>query len=92
MPQTSSATSTHTHTHTHTHQTELNKKNLKKTQAKYINVNTFNCGDFHEVMLKIKPQTVDCIFTSPPYNVGKKYDNHDDNKIYTKYLNFLNEA
>ena len=43
-------------------------------------------------MLNIRPNSIDCIFTSPPYNVGKKYDSSDDNKKYKQYLDFLNDA
>lgn len=32
-------------------------------------------ADFREVVL---PEKVGCIVTSPPYNIGKSYDNHDD--------------
>lgn len=30
------------------------------------------------------------IFTSPPYNVGKKYDKYNDKKEFNEYLSFLN--
>lgn len=64
----------------------------KNNKVKWIKPNSFVCGDFHKVMNNIKPKTVDCIFTSPPYNVGKNYDSSDDNKSYDDYLSFLNEA
>lgn len=66
-----------------------NKRNSKN---KMIKPNAFVCGDFRKVMPKIKPKSVDCIFTSPPYNIGKEYDLYIDNKKYRSYLLFLKEA
>jgi site-specific DNA-methyltransferase (adenine-specific) len=39
----------------------------------------------------IKEGTVDLIVTSPPYNVGIKYDSHDDKMTYEHYLSFTKE-
>lgn len=36
----------------------------------------------------IKERTVDLIVTSPPYNVGIKYNSHDDKMFYEDYLSF----
>ena len=55
-------------------------------------MNSFNLGDRVEVMKKIKPKSIDFIFTSPPYNVGKPYKNHDDLMSYDDYLKFLNDT
>ena len=61
-------------------------------KVRWIKPNSFICSDFHKTMLRIQPESVDCIFTSPPYNVGKKYDSSNDSKEYEKYLLFLNDA
>lgn len=34
------------------------------------------CGDCLEVMKTIPDKSVDCIITSPPYNIGKMHSNH----------------
>jgi len=36
----------------------------------------------------VKPNTVDLIVTSPPYNIGTKYATYDDSIPYEKYLEF----
>ena len=47
------------------------------------------CGDALEVIKDIPDKTVHLAITSPPYNVGAKYDNHDDELLYGDYLNWL---
>ena len=37
---------------------------------------------------EIKPGSIDLIVTSPPYNVDIKYNSHDDQISYEKYLEF----
>ena len=54
-----------------------------------LNLNSFNLGDRIEEMKKIKSNSIDFIFTSPPYNVGKPYKNHNDLMNYKDYLKFL---
>jgi len=39
----------------------------------------------------VKEKTVDLIVTSPPYNVGIKYNSHDDKMSYRDYLSFTRE-
>lgn len=39
----------------------------------------------------VKEGTVDLIVTSPPYNVGIKYDTYDDKMSYKHYLSFTKE-
>ena len=34
------------------------------------------CGDCLEIMKTIPDKSVDCIITSPPYNIGKMHSNH----------------
>jgi len=36
----------------------------------------------------LKEKTIDLIVTSPPYNVGIKYDSHNDTMSYNDYLSF----
>ena len=49
-------------------------------------------GDVLEVMKKLPNNSIHLAITSPPYNVGKNYDNHNDNMNYEEYLNWLNEV
>ena len=49
----------------------------------------FLLGDVLECLDYIEDNSVDLVFTSPPYNVGKKYENHSDNLPYEEYLSFL---
>lgn len=46
-------------------------------------------GDCLEVMKSMENDSVDIVFTSPPYNVGLKYSEYDDNKDWDEYLEFL---
>lgn len=38
--------------------------------------------------IQLAPESVDLIVTSPPYNVGIDYNNHDDTDDYSEYLKF----
>ena len=40
---------------------------------------------------QIPDSTVSLIVTSPPYDVGKKYGNHNDNMPWQEYLDWLKE-
>ena len=40
-------------------------------------------------MNKQKTKSIDCIVTSPPYNLNIKYGNYDDSIPRKKYLNWL---
>ena len=42
-------------------------------------------------MKKISDNTVNCIITSPPYNVGLDYDEYKDNKPYYDYLSWIKD-
>lgn len=49
-------------------------------------------GDVLEVMAQIPDNSVHLAITSPPYNVGKNYDNHNDRMDYQEYLNWLEKV
>src|SRR3989338_8637923 len=49
-------------------------------------------GDVLEVMKKIPDNSIHLAITSPPYNVGKDYDNHNDKMDYQEYLNWLEKV
>lgn len=65
---------------------KLYYKEKMKTEHKII------CGDVLEEIKKIPSNSVHLAITSPPYNVGKNYDNHNDNMNSQEYLDWLNEV
>lgn len=50
------------------------------------------CGDCLEVMKKIPDDTIHLVITSPPYNLGIEYDNHDDSLAYDNYLDWMKDV
>ncbi|MCK4258060.1 MAG: hypothetical protein KAX49_03730 [Halanaerobiales bacterium] len=51
-------------------------------------INTIINGDSLEIIQNIPDDSIDFIFTDPPYNVGKVYDKYGDNLNNTEYLNW----
>lgn len=62
------------------------EKDINNFQNKII------CGDVLEIMRQMPKNSIHLAITSPPYNVGKDYDNHDDNMEYKNYLKWLKEV
>ena len=50
------------------------------------------CSDCLEVMSRIPDRTVHLAVTSPPYNLGINYDNHDDSLTYEQYLEWMEKV
>ncbi len=61
-------------------------KNIKKFENKIIT------GDVIKTIEKLPKESVHLVITSPPYNVGKDYDNHNDKMEYNEYLKWLEEV
>lgn len=55
-------------------------------------VNKIHCGDASKLLKEMPPRFVDLIICSPPYNLGKGYDNYDDNKPFEEYIKFLDKV
>lgn len=55
-------------------------------------MNKINCGDTLDLMKNIESKSVHLAITSPPYNVGKDYDNHNDLMKYDEYLDWLSKV
>lgn len=55
-------------------------------------LNKIVTGDVLESMKKIPNDSIHLAITSPPYNVGKNYDNHNDKMSYEEYLKWLNNV
>lgn len=64
----------------------LEEKEKKDERFKF---NQFLCGDVLEMMKKIPDSSIHFAVTSPPYNVGKDYDNHNDKMKHKDYLDWL---
>lgn len=54
--------------------------------------NRIICGDVLEKMKEIPTDSIHLAITSPPYNVGKDYDNHNDKMNYQDYLSWLDKV
>jgi DNA modification methylase len=52
------------------------------------------CGDCRmiETWQAISVEGIDLVVTSPPYNVGKNYDEHNDNQCETDYMSDMRAA
>ena len=74
----------------------MNWEKLKKylINSKWYYFHTDNgvllCGDCLEIIKEIPEESIDLIFTSPPYFVGKEYEDKEKTpEGYQKYLDFL---
>lgn len=65
---------------------EFDKQNNELNNDK---IDKIICGDSLEVLKTYPDNCVDLIFTSPPYNFGMEYDNHNDTNTWQKYFDFL---
>lgn len=64
---------------------------MSQVQQEHLFFATDNVTVYHDDFVKaayIKPETVDLVVTSPPYNVDIQYGTHDDAKSYDHYLDF----
>jgi len=59
------------------------------SKKKEFQWNKIICGDVLEELKKIPSNSIHLAITSPPYNVGKDYDNHNDKMDYKEYLDWL---
>jgi len=62
-----------------TKESEL-KRNIKEFENRII------FGDCLETMKEMPSEKIDLIFADPPYNIGIKYDNHNDKMNYNDYI------
>lgn len=68
----------------------LQQKEIKKYDE--LPLNKFICGDVLDIMKLLPDNCIHLAITSPPYNVGKNYDNHFDKMKYRDYLDWLYEV
>eukprot|EP01051_Picozoa_sp_SAG22_P016016 SAG22_NODE_2184_length_2871_cov_10.209235_1_plen_691_part_00 len=62
----------------------------KKVPIKAGKMDLF-CGDSLDKLKGMDTDSVDVVVTSPPYNLGIKYDVYDDSKTDEEYLSWINE-
>jgi len=48
-------------------------------------------GDCIEIMKQLPSNSIDLIFADPPFNIGIKYNNYNDNLSYEEYCTWLEE-
>lgn len=80
------------------------EKEINRNQYYYAKNNSFSsennefpkefenkiiCGDSSEILKNIPNNSVDLIFTSPPYNFGLDYESNDDAHHWENYFNKL---
>ena len=70
------------------------KKDNNKLPAEFEN--KIICGDSEKVLKKLPDNCIDLIFTSPPYNFGLEYENHNDaiewENYFTKLFSIFDEC
>lgn len=71
---------------------ESNYQAIQKKADKLFEVDRILTGDVLELMSLIPENSVHLAITSPPYNVGKNYDNHNDRMNYNDYLDWLEKV
>lgn len=49
-------------------------------------------GDCLEIMKTFNENYIDCVITSPPYNINIKYGTYKDDKTFSIYLQFMNDV
>ena len=53
-----------------------------------MEINKVYLGDCIEIMKTLPSESIDLIFADPPFNIGIKYDVHNDNMPYEEYHNW----
>lgn len=72
--------------------TKSTTQEIKIPTQKQFELDRIATGDVLEIMSQIPDKSVHLAITSPPYNVGKNYDNHNDRMDYQEYLNWLEKV
>ena len=57
-----------------------------------LELNEIYAKDCLEGMKLIEDKFIDIIITSPPYNIGKKYNGYNDNRPRNEYLDWMGEV
>jgi len=67
-------------------------QSIQTSTQKQFDLDRIITGDVLKVMAQIPDNTIHLAVTSPPYNVGKNYDNHNDRMEYQEYLDWLEKV
>lgn len=67
-------------------------RNAQYKISKPFDLDRIITGDVLDILAQIQSNTVHLAITSPPYNVGKNYDNHNDKMNYQEYLDWLEKV
>jgi len=59
-----------------------------QTRRIKMEVNKVYLGDCIEIMRTLPDKSIDLVFADPPFNIGIKYDVHNDNMPYEEYYNW----
>jgi len=51
-----------------------------------MEINKVYLGDCIEIMKELPDKSIDLVFADPPFNIGLKYDVHNDNMPYEEYF------
>jgi len=51
--------------------------------------NKIICGDSEKILKQLPDNCIDLVLTSPPYNFGLEYENHQDDQYWEKYFEKL---
>ena len=72
-----------------------NELKEKLINSEYYYLHTSNGvllhGDCLKILKEFTTESIDFIFTSPPYNLGIEYEGYDDNKDYNEYLKWCED-
>jgi len=77
---------------THEDKRKVDKRKINQKENKQLDLDRIITGDVLESMANIPDNSVHLAVTSPPYNVGKDYDNHNDRMNYDEYLGWLEKV
>ncbi len=53
-----------------------------------MEINKIYLGNCIEIMKTLPDKSIDLVFADPPFNIGIKYDTHNDNMSYDEYYNW----
>jgi len=70
-------------------QSEVNTAINNRIYFRTVGITIYNDDFLHTKV--VEDGSIDLIITSPPYNVGVRYNSHDDKMPYKDYLNFSKE-
>lgn len=57
----------------------------------FLAVNQIYAGDCLQLLKRVAFQSVDLVFADPPFNIGYKYDQYQDNKTKPNYLQWCEQ-